>query len=114
MSEKRKRDGSGGGVAIEEKPQSKQKLQRPRRYRVLLHNDDFTPREFVVMVLEQIFFKSESDAVAIMMHAHTTGFAVAGIYTREIAETKVEETMRVSTEAQFPLLCTMEPEDDEE
>ena len=110
MSERRRQ--GGGDVAVEEKPQSKQRVQRPRLYRVLLHNDDFTPREFVVMILEQIFLKSESDAVSIMMHAHTTGFAVAGVYTREIAETKVEETMHVSTEAQYPLLCTMEPDDE--
>ena len=108
MSERKRND---GGVAVEEKVAVKPQTKRPKLYRVLLHNDDFTPREFVVMILEQIFHKSESDAVAIMLHAHTTGFAVAGVFTREIAETKVDEVMKVSAEAQFPLLCTMEPGD---
>ena len=112
MSEKRKRD--DGGVDVQEKPQAKIQTKKPRLYRVLLHNDDFTPREFVVMVLEQIFHKSESDAVSIMLFAHTTGFAVAGVFTREIAETKVDEAMKLSSEMQFPLLCTMEPGEDGE
>jgi ATP-dependent Clp protease adaptor protein ClpS len=113
MSEKRKRGGGpGGDVAVEEKVAVRQQVKRPRLYRVILHNDDFTPREFVVMVLEQIFHKSESDAVAIMLVAHTTGYAVAGVFTREIAETKVDEVMKAASAAQFPLLCTMEPGED--
>jgi ATP-dependent Clp protease adaptor protein ClpS len=113
VSEKKRSGGGNGDVAVEEKVAAKQQTKRPRLYRVLLHNDDFTPREFVVMVLEQVFHKSESDAVAIMMHAHTRGHAVAGVFTREIAETKVDEVMKLAQEAQFPLLCTMEPGEDE-
>jgi len=77
---------------------------------VLLHNDDYTPMEFVILVLVQVFNKSESDATSIMLHAHTRGYAVAGVYSYEIAETKVNETMALASKAQFPLLCTLEPE----
>ena len=115
---KPKRD--DGGVDVQEpivkpdaKPKAKTKLQPPKRYRVLLHNDDYTPMFFVVQILLHVFHKSESDAQAIMLHAHTKGYAVAGVYTFEVAETKVEETMQHASEAQYPLLCTLEPEDPE-
>ena len=78
---------------------------------MLLHNDDYTPMEFVVLVLREVFAKSDADATAIMLHAHTHGMAVAGVYTFEIAETKVQETLALAEKAAFPLLCTMEPED---
>ena len=100
-----------GGVDVAEKPKSKLKPQRPRLYKVLLHNDDYTPMFFVVQILVQVFFKSESDAMAIMLHAHTRGHAVAGVFSFEVAETKVDETMKRADEAGFPLLCTMEPEE---
>jgi ATP-dependent Clp protease adaptor protein ClpS len=96
-------------VAVESKP--KQKAQKPKLYRVLLHNDDYTPMEFVVGVLREVFHKSESDAMAIMLHAHTRGYAVAGVFTHEIAEQKVAKVHALAEEAQFPLLCSMEPED---
>jgi ATP-dependent Clp protease adaptor protein ClpS len=98
-----------GGVDVAEKPATRQKLQRPRLYQVLLHNDDYTPMEFVVLVLLQVFHKSESDAHAIMLQAHQRGSAVAGVYTFEVAETKVDETMKLAAEAGFPLLVTLEP-----
>jgi ATP-dependent Clp protease adaptor protein ClpS len=106
---KKQRD--DGGVDVQEKPKTKQKLQRPKLYRVLLHNDDYTPRFFVVQILIHVFHKSESDAQAIMLHAESKGHAVAGVYTFEVAETKVAETMQLSSEAQYPLLCTMEPDE---
>ena len=106
-----KRKEGGGGVDVQEKPKAGQKLQRPRLYQVILHNDDFTPMFFVVQVLIHVFNKSESDAQSIMLHAHTRGFAVAGVYTFEVAETKVAETLKLAAEAQFPLLCTLEPEE---
>jgi ATP-dependent Clp protease adaptor protein ClpS len=98
------------GVA-EPKTKTKPKLERPRLYKVILHNDDYTPMEFVVLVLRQVFNKSDADAVAIMLHAHTHGFAVAGVYTFEVAETKMHETLALAEKAAFPLLCTLEPED---
>jgi len=108
MSPSRKQQGDVG--VAEPKTKAKPKLDRPRLYKVLLHNDDYTPMEFVILVLVQVFNKSESDATSIMLHAHTRGYAVAGVYSYEIAETKVNETMALASKAQFPLLCTLEPE----
>jgi ATP-dependent Clp protease adaptor protein ClpS len=109
MSPKRQ-DENEPGVITKTRPKAKPKLAQPKRYKVLLHNDDFTPMEFVVLVLIQVFNKSESDATSIMLHAHTRGYAVAGVYSFEIAETKMNETMALASKAQFPLLCTLEPE----
>ena len=109
MSPKRQEE-SDPGVVTKTRPKTKPKLARPKLYKVLLHNDDYTPMEFVVLVLVQVFHKSESDAASIMLHAHTHGYAVAGVYTFEIAETKVNETTALASKAQFPLLCTLEPE----
>lgn len=109
MSPVRKREGD---VSVAEpKAKAKPKLARPRLYKVLLHNDNFTPMEFVVLVLKEVFAKSEADAMSIMLHAHTHGMAVAGVYSFEIAETKVQQTMALAEKAAFPLLCTLEPED---
>jgi len=105
-----KKEQGGTGFA-EPKAKTKPKVERPKLYKVLLHNDNFTPMEFVVLVLREVFAKSEADAMSIMLHAHTHGFAVAGVYTFEIAETKVEQTLALASENGFPLLCTMEPED---
>ena len=105
-----KKEQSGVGVA-EPKVKQKPKIERPKLYKVLLHNDNFTPMEFVVLILREVFAKSEADAMSIMLHAHTHGFAVAGVYSFEIAETKVQQTMAYAEKANFPLLCTMEPED---
>ena len=109
MSPSKKKPQGDVGLA-EPKTKAKPKLDRPRLYKVLLHNDDYTPMEFVVLVLREVFAKSDADATAIMLHAHTHGMAVAGVYTFEIAETKVQQTMALAEKAAFPLLCTMEPE----
>lgn len=98
------------GVVTRTRPESKKKLAKPPMWKVLLHNDDYTTREFVVFILEGIFHKSGSDAVAIMLHVHNNGVGVAGVYTRDVAETKVEQVKALAKEHQYPLLCTMEPE----
>jgi ATP-dependent Clp protease adaptor protein ClpS len=98
-----------GLVVREAKPL--QKLARPRSYKVLLHNDDYTTKEFVVEILERLFDRSEVEATAIMLHVHNHGLGVAGIYPFEIAETKVSEVTREAEAAEFPLLCTMEPDE---
>ncbi|MCA9565081.1 MAG: ATP-dependent Clp protease adaptor ClpS [Myxococcales bacterium] len=87
------------------------KLGAPRMYKVLFHNDDFTPREFVVGLLIHLFRMSEVKATQTMMHIHNHGVGVVGVYTYEIAETKVAQVMSRAQEANLPLLCTMEPED---
>jgi len=89
---------------------SDQKLERPRMWRVLLHNDDYTTQEFVVWVLESVFRKPQAEAVAIMMSVHRSGMGVAGVYTHDVAATKLETTRRMAEEQEFPLLVTMEPE----
>lgn len=94
------------GALVKERPQTK----KPPLYKVLLHNDDYTTREFVVLVLQEIFHLSENDATQIMMHVHNTGIGVAGVYTYEVAETKVEKTLALARKFEFPLQLTMEPE----
>jgi ATP-dependent Clp protease adaptor protein ClpS len=89
---------------------SEQKLERPRMWRVLLHNDDYTTQDFVVWVLERIFHKPRGEAFAIMMSVHRSGLGVAGVYTYDVAETKVRNTKQLAEEHEFPLLVTMEPE----
>ena len=90
--------------------QEDRKLERPRLWRVLLHNDDYTTQEFVVWVLETIFHKPSAEAFDIMMSVHQSGVGVAGIYTHDVAETKLKTTRQLAEEHEFPLLVTMEPE----
>jgi ATP-dependent Clp protease adaptor protein ClpS len=104
-----RKEGDESGVVTERK--TEKKLAKPRLYKVILHNDDFTTMEFVVALLIHVFHHNESSAQAIMLHIHKTGMGVAGIYTREIAETKVAQTMELAEKAEFPLQCTMEPEE---
>ena len=82
-------------------------------FRVLLHNDDYTTREFVVEILRKIFHRSESDAVQIMMHVHNNGVGVAGVYTYEVAETKLRTVEHLAREYEFPLRLSIEPEEDD-
>lgn len=96
--------GSGTAVATKTKP----KVKRPSMYRVLLLNDDFTPMEFVVHVLMQFFHKSEEQATQIMLHVHHHGVGECGVYTYEVAETKVTQVMDFAREHQHPLQCVME------
>ncbi|CAK8713008.1 ATP-dependent Clp protease adapter ClpS [Desulfobulbus sp. F1] len=84
------------------------KLQEPPQYKVLLHNDDYTTMDFVVMILELIFSKNTAEATAIMLSVHHQGRGVAGIYTREIGETKVAEVHQLARKNQYPLKCSLE------
>jgi ATP-dependent Clp protease adaptor protein ClpS len=86
------------------------RVQTPRLWRVLLHNDDFTTQEFVVWVLETVFQKDAAEARAIMLHVHHSGVGVAGLYTRDVAETKQQATQRLAEQQEYPLLVTLEPE----
>jgi len=95
----------GHGLAVEE---AKPRLKRPPLYRVVLLNDDYTPMEFVVQVLQSIFGMVRSTATRVMLEVHTKGKGVCGIYTFEIAETKVAQVVSLSEQHQHPLLCTME------
>ncbi len=91
-------------------PQTAQKLERPRMWRVLLHNDDFTTQDFVVWVLETVFRKPRGEAFTIMLSVHRSGMGVAGVYTHDVAETKLKTTKNLAEQHEFPLLVTMEPE----
>lgn len=86
------------------------KPQKPSMYRVLLLNDDFTPMEFVVHVLEKFFGKNRQEATEIMLHVHRRGVGVCGAYTYEVAETKVNLVMDYARKNEHPLQCTMEKE----
>jgi ATP-dependent Clp protease adaptor protein ClpS len=95
-----------GDVAVEERPATR----TPRRYKVLLHNDDYTTMDFVVDLLMKHFDKSHAEATFIMLMVHRTGVGVAGVYTRDVAETKVAQATRYAREEGHPLLITMEAE----
>ncbi len=84
------------------------KTQKPSMYKVLLLNDDYTPMEFVVHVLERFFAKSQEDATRIMLHVHNHGVGICGVYTYEVAETKVSQVVDFARQNQHPLQCTME------
>lgn len=85
-----------------------EELHEPPMYRVLLHNDDYTTMEFVVQVLENVFHKSPSEATHIMLSVHKNGTGVCGVYTAEVAETKVELVHHLARKNGFPLQCSME------
>jgi ATP-dependent Clp protease adaptor protein ClpS len=87
---------------------TKPKTQRPNLYRVLLLNDDYTPMEFVVLVLQDVFNKSREDAMRIMLHVHNKGVGECGVYPYEVAETKVTRVMDTARKNQHPLQCVME------
>lgn len=105
----RRRDGDEEGktgVVTKTRPKTK----KPSLYKVLLLNDDFTPMEFVVLVLQRFFNKGHEDATRIMLHVHHKGVGICGVYTYEVAETKVTQVMDFSRQHGHPLQCTMEKE----
>ena len=107
--DKRRRGGEnapGNAVITRTKPQTK----RPAMYRVLILNDDYTPMEFVVHVLERYFSKGREEATRIMLHVHQKGVGICGVYTYEVAETKVTQVMDFSRQHGHPLQCTLEKE----
>jgi ATP-dependent Clp protease adaptor protein ClpS len=97
----------GDGVSVEE---VKPRLKKPPLYKVVLLNDDYTPMEFVVAVLMQFFHKNREEATRIMLHVHQRGIGICGVYTHEIAETKVRLVTAFVQEHQHPLQCAMEPD----
>ena len=98
--------GQQTGVVVKAKPKTK----KPSMYKVLMLNDDYTPMEFVVHVLERFFSKTREEATRIMLHVHQKGVGVCGVYTFEVAETKVTQVMDFARNHQHPLQCTMEKE----
>ena len=98
-------DNSDPGLAVQE---AKPKLKRPALYRVILINDDYTPMEFVVEVLESVFGMERNNATRVMLEVHTKGKGICGAFSFEIAETKVAQVTSIAQQQQHPLLCTME------
>ncbi|WP_028574089.1 ATP-dependent Clp protease adapter ClpS [Desulfonatronovibrio hydrogenovorans] len=87
---------------------SEDEIAQPRRYKVLLHNDDYTTMDFVIHVLKTVFNKTEGEAVQIMLNVHKNGIGVCGVYTAEVAETKVVAVKNMARKEGYPLKCTME------
>jgi len=108
MSDKERNDDDDGqtGVIV----RSKTRTKKPSLYKVLMLNDDYTPMEFVVHVLERYFSKNREEATRIMLHVHQRGVGVCGVFTYEVAETKVNQTMELARKHQHPLQCTLEKE----
>lgn len=96
----------GTGIVVKTRPKTK----RPSMYKVIMLNDDYTPMEFVVHVLEQFFNKSREEATQIMLHIHQRGVGICGVFTYEVAETKVTQVMDFARQHQHPLQCTLEKE----
>ena len=96
------------GVGVITKDRTNEKTKKPSMYKVLLLNDDYTPMEFVVHVLQRFFSLDEEKAAQIMMHVHRRGVGVCGVFPFDVAETKVNQVMNFSREHQHPLQCTME------
>ena len=106
-SDPKKREEGDVGLQIKKKP----KLEKARKYQVVFHNDDYTTKWFVVEVLERFFHMTEASATAFMLIVHTHGRGVAGVYAKDIAETKAHEVHEHAKEHQMPLKLTVEPED---
>jgi len=109
MAKERPQEEREGGTSTVTRPEKK--LKRPTLYKVLFHNDDYTTREFVVFVLQTVFFHDEASATRIMWNVHTTGIGVAGVYTYEIAEMKARKVEALAREHEFPLRVSVEPEE---
>jgi len=105
MAQREDLDGEFGVVT-----RSKSKIGRPKRYKVLLLNDDYTTMEFVVYVLEKIFKKSPAEAVQIMLSVHQKGSGLCGVFSQQVAEAKIEMVHKVARENKHPLKCAMEEE----
>ena len=104
----------GNGDPRHEKDTSvltRRRVKRPPLYRVIFHNDDYSTRDFVVMVLMRYFHKSHADATSVMLHVHTKGRGIAGVYPRDIAATKVAQVERLARQHEMPLRLSMEPDD---
>lgn len=86
------------------------KLEKPKLFKVLLHNDDFTTMDFVVFVLQYVFMRDEAESITIMLKVHNEGLGLAGIYPYEIANMKAQKAMNLAKAREFPLLCTVEEE----
>jgi ATP-dependent Clp protease adaptor protein ClpS len=103
--------GDDGGTGFDLATETRIKTKKPSLYRVLLLNDDYTPMEFVVFILERFFNRSREQATRIMLHVHQKGVGLCGVYTYEVAETKVAQVLDLARRHEHPLQCVMEKDD---
>jgi len=103
-----RRDEQEEATGVVSEPRAERKLKKPKMYKVILLNDDYTTMEFVVYVLQAVFQRTETEAVQIMLHVHKNGSGVAGVYTHEIAETRVVQVETLARQHEYPLRCAME------
>ena len=103
--------GEGGGTGFDLATETRVRTNKPSLYRVLLLNDDYTPMEFVVFILERFFNRSREQATRIMLHVHQKGVGLCGVYTYEVAETKVAQVLDLARRHEHPLQCVMEKDD---
>jgi ATP-dependent Clp protease adaptor protein ClpS len=108
MAERRDSDDDSGGNGLGIATKTRAKTKQPTPYRVLMLNDDYTPMEFVVLVLQRFFRMSIEEATQVMLHVHQRGVGVCGVFSYEVAETKVTQVMDFAKEHQHPLQCTLE------
>jgi ATP-dependent Clp protease adaptor protein ClpS len=111
MATKQRPDGDAGDSGVATETKKKELLKKPPLFKVLFHNDNYTTMEFVVWVLQTVFHKSDSDAVQVMLNVHKNGVGVAGVFTKDVADTKVEKTHQLAKEHEFPLKLSIEPEE---
>ena len=100
----------GGGTDLKDKSKSKNKIKRPKKYKCVMYNDDYTPMDFVVVILQTVFRKSSAEANALMLRVHNQGKGVAGVYSREIAEMKCSKCKHYAIAMGVPFLVEMEEE----
>ena len=110
MGNKKKTNSPGGGLDLKDRTGSKKKIQKPKKYKCVMHNDDYTPMDFVVAVLVQVFHKPAEEAIMVMLDVHKKGKGIAGVYSKEIAETKKLKSAQYAAAAGHPFLITIEPE----
>jgi ATP-dependent Clp protease adaptor protein ClpS len=103
-----RRDGSGEGTGLGVATRTRTRTKKPAPYKVLMLNDDYTPMEFVVLVLQRFFRMSLEDATRVMLHVHQKGVGLCGVFSYEVAETKVSQVMDFARQNQHPLQCTLE------
>ena len=106
MTQKKKEEKKGSGLGT----MDRKKVERPKKYQVVMYNDDYTPMNFVVAVLVSVFKKAEDTAKTIMLQVHGSGKGIAGVYTKEIADTKVAQAMHLAKEHKHPFLIEAIPE----
>lgn len=108
--DKKPRRDDDSGILTATRPKAEEKTKKPRLYKVLLHNDDYTTMEFVVEVLQKFFHKNHAEAMHLMLYVHHKGKAVVGVFTYDVAHTKSQQVVSFARQNGHPLMCTVEPD----